>query len=182
MQASDHRGAPQVAFETGRYSAQHIVAGLALAGAAIALSSLFARRSVPSRPSEAKPDRLGPAARKPPPAVFALLWPPLFTGLTLAGLRIWSAAPSRQRTRALTLWSLLQAFNGLWMALGPRRLGGRLTTAVASLGTAAAFAWQAREIEAPHSAADAPVRTWKSFATGVSDEFRRRREAQATVH
>lgn len=186
MHPSDHRGAPHKAFETGRYSAEHILAGLALAGGAILVSSWFARSSTPTRPAakgERDPDRLGPAARKPPPAVFALIWPPLFTALTLSGLRIWNAPSSRRRTRALTLWSLLQGFNALWMALGPRRLGGRLTTAVATAGTAAAFAWQARGLEPSQSDDAAPPASWTALASGVTAGLRRRRHVHgATVH
>lgn len=179
MQTPDHRGPPQKAFERGRYSAQHIAAGLALAGAAIALSSLFAMRSTPATAARLKPgaDRLGPGSRRPPPAILGLIWPPLFTALTLAGLRIWNAPPSRQRTRALTLWSLLQGFNALWMALGPRRLGGRLTTAVATAGTAAAFAWQAHGVDA---GVEMTARGWRGLASGVG--LRRRAEPQPTVH
>jgi tryptophan-rich sensory protein len=153
---------------------EHVLAGLALTAGAVLASALIARRNAPtdSNPEvKASYDALRRPAFQPPPAVFGIVWPPLFMALTLSGLRLWNAPPSRARTRALSLWTAIQALNALWMALGPRRLGGQLTTAVATLGTAAAFAVEARKVDAPASNLAAPYVGWIGFANILTGEL-----------
>ena len=159
----------------------HVIAGVALTVGAVLVSALVAARNAPgaSRPKVKVEDE---KLRGAPPAVFAVVWPPLFMALTLSGLRIWNAPASPARTRALTLWGLIQAFNVTWMAVGPRRLGGQLTTAVATLGAAAAYAWQARRIDAPASNLASPYLGWIGFANVLTEELWRRNQPAHTVH
>jgi len=170
--------------ERGRQPLLHVAAGLALAGAAVLAANLAARRESAlalkqSRQGVAEPDR----ATRPPPALFGLVWPPIFLALTASGLRIWNAPPSRQRSRALTLWGLALAFNALWMALGPRRFGGRVTTAIASLGASGAYAWEAHRMYAPPETMAAGPQSWRGFAGALGDRLRRRRAASGhTLH
>ncbi len=163
----------------------HVLAGVALTVGAVLVSALVAARNAPS-PNNPKIkdqyDKLKPTPLQPPPAVFAMVWPPLFLALTLSGLRIWNAPSSLARTRALTLWGMIQAFNATWMALGPKRLGGQLTTAVATLGTAAAYAWQARRIDAPAANLASPYLGWIGFANVLTEELWRRNRHAHTVH
>ena len=164
-------------------AAKHVAAGLALTAGAVLISALIARRNAPGEGSTdiARRD-LSPPAFQPPKAVFGVIWPPLFIALTLSGLRLWSAPASAARTRALSLWTAIQGLTALWMALGTRRLGGRLTTAVATLGTAAAFALQARRIEAPASGLAAPYLGWIGFANVLTEQLWRRSAGPVTVH
>ncbi len=161
----------------------HIAAGIAMSVGAVLISAMAARRTAPATDTKAKafPGRSRPAALQAP-AVFAVVWPPLFMALTLSGLRIWNAPPSPARTRALTLWGLIQGFNAIWMALGPRRLGGQLTTAVATLGAAAAYTWQARRIDAPAANLASPYLGWIGFANVLTEELWRRNQSAHTVH
>jgi benzodiazapine receptor len=169
----------------GDQARSHVLAGVALTVGAVLVSALVSARNAPS-PRNAKVkaeyDKLNPTPLQPPPAVFAVVWPPLFMALTLSGLRIWNAPASPARTRALTLWGLIQAFNATWMALGPKRLGGQMTTAVATLGAAAAYAWQARRIDAPAANLASPYLGWIGFANVLTEELWRRNQHAHTVH
>ena len=99
--------------------------------------------------------------------------------LTLSGLRIWNAPRSAARTQALTLWGAVQALNAVWMALGPKRLGGQLATAVASLGTAGAYVWRARQVDPPAASMVAPYVGWIGFANVLTEELWRRTRGAA---
>ena len=166
---------------TGR----HVLIGLAITGGAVLASALIARANAPTgdHPQvKADYDALEQPALKPPPAAFALIWPPLFLALTLSGLRIWNAPRSPARTQALTLWGAVQALNAVWMALGPRRLGGQLAAAVASLGTSAAYAVRARKVDPPAANMVTPYLGWISFANVLTEELWRKNAARPTIH
>jgi tryptophan-rich sensory protein len=174
----------QIANSQGR-SARHILLGLAITGGAVLVSALIARQSAPTddHPGlKADYDALEQPGFKPPRAAFAVIWPPLFLALTISGLRIWNAPRSPARTQALTLWGAVQALNALWMALGPRRLGGQLATAVASLGTSAAYAMRARKVDAPAAGMVAPYLGWISFANVLTEELWRKNAPKPTIH
>ena len=111
-----------------------------------------------------------------------MIWPPLYMALTLSGLRIWNAPRSAARTQALTLWGTVQALNAVWMALGPRRLGGGMAAAVASLGTAGAYVWRARRVDPPAANMVAPYVGWIGFANVLSEELWRKNTASQTLH
>jgi len=170
-----------VAGSRGR-AVTHVVAGLGLTVGAVMVSALIARRNAPidDNPEiQAQYDRLKRPAFQPPKAVFGIVWPPLFMALTLSGLRLWNAPASAARTRALSLWTAIQGLNALWMALGPRRLGGQLTTAVATLGTACAYAVEARKIDAPAAGLAAPYLGWIGLANILTEELWRKNRGAA---
>jgi len=174
----------QVANARGR-SVRHLLLGVAVTAGAVGLSALIARSHAPTADNpavKADYDSLEQPGLKPPRAAFAVVWPPLFLALTLSGLRIWNAPKSPARTQALTLWGMVQALNALWMALGPRRLGGQLATAVASLGTSAAYALRARQVDAPAAGMVAPYLGWISFANVLTEELWRKNAAKPTIH
>ncbi|MCR5877882.1 tryptophan-rich sensory protein [Phenylobacterium sp. J367] len=116
-----------------------VLTGLAVAGGVVAVSALLAkafepRAELPETYSDYE-DPNAPAPPKPPPKrLFAVLWPPLFLGLTMSGLRIWALPRGPARTQALALWGVAQALNTVWMAFGPKRLGGEVASTVASVG------------------------------------------------
>ncbi len=165
-------------------TARHVAAGLGLTAGAVLISAAIARRNAPidGNPEiQAQYGALKRPAFQPPKAVFGIVWPPLFMALTLSGLRLWNAPASAARTRALTLWTAIQGLNALWMALGPRRLGGQLTTAVATLGTAAAYALEARRIDAPAAGLAAPYLGWIGLANILTEELWRKNRGGAKV-
>jgi benzodiazapine receptor len=174
----------EVANARGR-SLRHVLLGVAITAGAVGLSALIARRSAPTADNpeaKAEYDGLEQPRFKPRRAAFAIIWPPLFLALTLSGLRIWNAPRSPARTQALTLWGMVQALNALWMALGPRRLGGQLATAVASLGTSVAYALRARQVDAPAANMVAPYLGWISFANVLTEELWRKNTTRPTIH
>ena len=166
-------------------AARHIGVGLALAGAAILLSALVARghkRRALDDEIASDGERRRPPVFEPPKALSGVFWPPLFIALTLSGLRLWNAPSSAARTRALTLWTAIQGLNAVWMSLGPARLGGKLTAAVATLGTALAYAFQARQIDAPAASLAAPYLGWMGLANVLTEQLWRRTPASVTLH
>ncbi len=167
----------------GRHPATHVAAGLALAAAAVITAHLISRRhAAPADIGHTDYDPLEHAPLSSPPTLLGVVWPPMFMALTLSGLRIWNAPPSRQRSRALTLWGLAQAFNALWMALGPRRLGGKITTAVATIGASGAYAWEAHRLYSPSAEIFHAPQSWRGLAGVLGERFAKRRTAAHTVH
>lgn len=166
-------------------SMQHVLIGLGLTAAAVGISALVARAHAPTEDHpevHSDYEELEQPKIKPPPFVFSLVWPPLFLALTLSGLRIWNAPKSAARTQALTLWGVVQSLNALWMALGPRRLGGQLAAATAALGTAGAYVWRAKRVDAPAANMVAPYVGWIGFANVLTEELWRKNRDRPTVH
>ena len=179
------RGAVDSLANSRGRSTQHVMIGLAVTAGAVLGSAMVAKLNAPTADNpkiKAAYDRLEQPALKPSPKAFALVWPPLFMALTVSGLRIWNAPRSPQRTQALTLWGVVQALNALWMALGPRRLGGQLAAAVASLGTSAAYAWRARAVDPPAASLVAPYVSWVGIANVLTEELWRKNSGKPTIH
>ena len=179
------RGAVDGLVNSRGRSLQHIAVGLGLTIGAVALSALVARLNAPTPDNPeiySDYEEMVQPEIKPPPRVFALVWPPLFMALTLSGLRIWNAPASSARTQALTLWGTVQALNAIWMALGPKRLGGQIAAAVASLGTACAYVWRARKVDPPAANMVAPYVGWIGFANVLTEELWRNNRDSRTLH
>lgn len=165
-------------------STEHLLIGLGVTAAAVLGSALIARLNAPTPDdpkAQARYRAPGKPAFTPPRSAFSVIWPPLFLALTVSGLRIWNAPKSLARTQALTLWSVVQALNALWMALGPGKLGGQLATAVSSLGASAAYVWRARRVDAPAANLVAPYVGWLGFANVLTEELWRKRP-KPTIH
>lgn len=174
----------QIANSSGR-STRHLMIGVAITTGAVLASALIAARNAPtpSNPEvKLEYDKLDQPEFQPPPKAFAIIWPPLFLALTVSGLRVWNAPRSSERTQALTLWGMAQALNAVWMALGPKRLGGQLATAVASLGASMAYAWRARKVDPPAANLVAPYVGWIGFANVLTEELWRKNLPKPTIH
>jgi translocator protein len=179
------RGAVDSLANSRGRSTQHLLIGLGVTAAAVLSSAIVARLNAPTADNpkvKAQYDRLDQPAMQPPPKAFSMIWPPLFLALTVSGLRIWNAPRSPARTQALTLWGVVQALNALWMALGPRRLGGQLATAITTLGTSAAYVWRARKVDPPAASMVAPYVGWIGFANVLTEELWRKNAAKPTLH
>ena len=181
------RGAVDSLANSRGRSAQHILVGLGITVTAVAAAALLAR--VGSRTEEdgyeaysdyEPPEWELPKAR-PAPKILTNLWPPMFLALTLSGLRIWNAPASAARTQALTLWGMAQGLNAVWMALGPKRLGGQLAAAIASVGTAAAYVWRARQVDPTTASLVAPYVGWMSVANALSEGVTRPKPAETNT-
>lgn len=155
----------------------HVAMGLALAGGAVLASMLVAhayREDQSFDQYDGEYAELVTPTSKPKRALFSMIWPPMMMAMTLSGLRVWNSPPSEARTRALTLWSLVQGFNTVWMAVGTKRLGGQVTASVASLAASGAYAMAARRIEAPSSSLAGPYIGWMGLANVITDQLSRR--------
>lgn len=126
----------------------HVAAG---AGICVALIVVTAALSASGRQAPA------PGAKPSRHPLVKAIWPSLFSVTTLAALRVWNAPASRERTRALGLWSVLQASNLLFSALKPRHQAGQVTAAVVTAGLTAAYAHAASYVDEKAAAMSAPT-------------------------
>ena len=159
----------------------HVAMGVALAAGAVIAAGLIAHHNEQAKDFDQYDPEYAEMVQpvfKPKRALFGLIWPPLMMALTLSGLRVWNAPASEQRTRALTLWSLVQGFNTVWMAAGPNRLGGQVTASVASLATSAAYAFSARQVVAPASGLAGPYLGWMGLANVLTEQIWRKAPAR----
>jgi len=169
------RGAVDSLANSRGRSAQHILIGLGITVTAVAAAALLAK--VGSRADEDSYEAYSdyePAEWEKPkvrraPRFLTSLWPPMFMALTLSGLRVWNAPASAARTQALTLWGMAQGLNAVWMALGPKRLGGQLAAGIASVGTAAAYIWRARQVDPTTASLVTPYVGWIGVANALSE-------------
>ncbi|CAN7530394.1 tryptophan-rich sensory protein [Phenylobacterium sp. LjRoot225] len=166
-------------------SMEHLLIGLGVTAGAVLGSAVIARLNAPTSDTpkrRGERDVVDPPSSAPRLHAFSIIWPPLFLALIVSGLRIWNAPRSPARTQALTLWGVVQALNALWMALGPRKLGGQLATAVTSLGTSAAYVWRARQVDASAAKMVAPYVGWIGLANVLTEELWRKDAAKPTIH
>lgn len=166
----------------GTHPAAQIAVGAALAGGAIIAALMMGRRHERVLDDEMYAVEFAemhePVAHQPKPLT-SLLLPPLFIAMTLSGLRTWNAPASPARTRALTIWSLVQGFNALWLGLGAKRVGGQLGAATASLAASAAYAIEARKV----GGGVAPDLGWVGIANALTAQLWRRSPMRVpTIH
>jgi tryptophan-rich sensory protein len=168
--------------DAGVHPAAQVAVGAALAGGAIIAAMMMGRRHEAVLDDEMYAVEFAemhePVAHQPKPLT-SLLLPPLFIAMTLSGLRTWNAPASPARTRALTIWSLVQGFNALWLGLGARRVGGQLGAATASLAASAAYALEARKV----GGGSAPDFGWIGIANALTAQLWRRSPMRVpTIH
>lgn len=75
----------------------------------------------------------------------------------LAALARLDAPASRERTRAMGFWGVLQASNLLFSALNPRSQSGQATAALATAGLTAAYAPAASHLDPKAAVLSAPA-------------------------
>ncbi len=106
-------------------------------------------------------------ALAPPGWVFGPVWLALYTAMGVAGWLVWSAAPSRARSRALGWFAVQLVLNAAWTPVffGVPSFGGGLVVIVALL--AAIVATMIVMARASRLAAGlfAPYLAWVGFAT-----------------
>jgi tryptophan-rich sensory protein len=161
-----------------RVAPGELALGLLVTGGAVMTSALASARYSPS-PTNPRIrrdyERLDKPGFTPPDWVFAI-WGPLFTALTLSGLRVWNAPRGRERTRALAHWFGIQGLNALWLYLGfgRRRRGAMAAEAAVTVLNAAAYADAARQVDRTASWLAVPYAAWVGFAALLSEELWRR--------
>jgi len=112
----------------------------------------------------------------PPDAVFPVVWTSLYALIAWSGWRVWSAAPSRQRSAALRLWISQLAANAKWSKLffGQHRPTLALADVVALEGMIMSYISAARKVDRAAANAFIPYAAWVAFATVLNAEIARR--------
>jgi hypothetical protein len=166
-------------------AAGNLIMGLGLAAGAVLAANLVSRHvaHIPEDPeTEGEYGAYWGRGAERPSTLVAMLWPPLYMALTISGLRVWNAPASPQRSKALTLWGLIQGFNALWMAWGPKRVGGQTLATAASVGATAAYAWEASRVKAPATSATQPYAGWMGMVGVAVDRLRKAAAPTPTLH
>jgi tryptophan-rich sensory protein len=167
-------------------SLRHVALGATLCIAAAALSAVIAWKRAPTESNphlEREFDDLDKSAMEPPKSAYSMLWPALFSVMTLSALRIWNAPSGPERTRALALWGGLQGLNALWMWVSPKRRVLQLGAAISTFLTTAFYARAAEKVDRKSATLVAPYAGWVSFASLLNTElWAKNRPKGSTLH
>ena len=150
----------------------HVLLGVGLTVGFALAATVFATRTL-SATRDAPHDDHAPVTERPR-GPLSLILPAVFSVTTLSAVRVWNAPPARERTTAMTLWAAAQALNAVWIALRPAGRAMQIAAAMSSAGMAAAFAHEARKIDARAGKMASPM--------GGGVRIANRVEEQATVH
>lgn len=109
----------------------------------------------------------------PPDQAFPVVWTTLYALIAWSGWRVWSAAPSRDRDRALRLWLSQLVANAQWSKLffGQRRPFSALADVVALEGSILGYIKAARKVDRAAGNAFIPYAAWVAFATVLNAEI-----------
>ncbi|MGA9389401.1 MAG: TspO/MBR family protein [Candidatus Sulfotelmatobacter sp.] len=144
--------------------------GLATAGAAW-YGSRYSRKE--SRGSWYR--NLNKPSFTPPKEMYPVVWTALYAMMAWSGWRIWSAAPSRERNKALRLWVSQLATNAKWSKLffGEHSPTLALADAVALESMIFSYMKAARKVDAAAANAFIPYAAWVAFAAVLNSEIAR---------
>lgn len=112
----------------------------------------------------------------PPESVYPVVWTSLFALIAWSGWRVWSAAPSRERDRALKLWVAQLASNAQWSKLffGEHQPRLALADAIALESQVFSYIMAAGKVDRGAAAAFIPYGAWLAYATVLNAEIARR--------
>ncbi|MGA6979949.1 MAG: TspO/MBR family protein [Candidatus Sulfotelmatobacter sp.] len=144
--------------------------GLAVTGAAL-YGSRYSRRE--SRAAWYRD--LEKPSFAPPKHVYPIVWTSLYALMAWSGWRIWSAAPSRERKRALRLWVSQLATNAKWSKyfFGLHSPTLALADAIALEGVILSYMRAARKVDTAAANAFIPYAAWVAFAAVLNSEIAR---------
>lgn len=113
---------------------------------------------------------------KPPDWVIPVAWGLIETAMATATYRLLRHPASGPRNRALGLLAVNTVSIGAWSRLffGGRDLATSTVAAAAMVGTGAAYAAQARQVDKPAALAGVPFVAWVAFATLLTAALWRR--------
>jgi tryptophan-rich sensory protein len=111
----------------------------------------------------------------PPPQVYPAVWTSLYALMAWSGWRIWCAAPSRERKRALRLWVAQLATNAKWSKyfFGKHSPTMALADAIALEGEILSYMKAARKVDPAAAHAFIPYAAWVAFAAVLNSEIAR---------
>lgn len=158
--------------------AGHVLLGVALTVGFALAATAFASRTVRPRPRSRSLANDDAPITERPRGPLSLILPAVFSVTTLSAVRVWNAPPARERTVAMTLWAAAQALNAVWIALRPAGRNLQILAAMSSAGLAAAFAHEARKLDARAGKLAAP----SGGAVAMANMVDRKAEGRPTVH
>jgi tryptophan-rich sensory protein len=111
----------------------------------------------------------------PPDEVFPVAWTGLYALIAYSGWRVWSAAPSPQRDKALRLWISQLAANAQWSKLFFKQRSPVLALAdiFALEGSIIGYIAAAHRVDRTAAYAFVPYAAWVAFATVLNAEILR---------
>ncbi|HLV89202.1 MAG TPA: TspO/MBR family protein [Candidatus Sulfotelmatobacter sp.] len=111
----------------------------------------------------------------PPEGAFPVIWSALYAAIAWSGWRVWSSAPSRERTTALKLWLSQLAANAQWSKLffGDHRPSLALADVLSLEGLIVSYISAARKVDRAAGNAFIPYAAWVAFATVLNAEIAR---------
>jgi benzodiazapine receptor len=112
----------------------------------------------------------------PPDSAYPAIWTTLFALIAWSGWRVWCAAPSRDRDRALKLWITQLASNAEWSKLffGEHRPTVALSDALALESQVISYILTARKVDRAAANAFIPYGAWLAYTTLLNAEIVRR--------
>ena len=135
--------------------AAHVALGIALTVGFALAATVFARQTISPRPQTLADDDAPITER--PRGPLSLILPAVFSVTTLSAVRVWNAPARPERTTAMGLWAAAQALNAVWIAMRPASRNLQIAAAMSSAGLAAAFAHEARKLDARAGKLAAPT-------------------------
>lgn len=156
--------------------AAHVALGVAVTVGFALAATLFARRTIRPRPLTLGEDDAPITER--PRGPLSLILPAVFSVTTLSALRVWNAPRQHERTTAMGLWAAAQALNAVWIALRPAGRGLQIAAAMSSAGLAAAFAHEARKLDAGAGKMASPT----GGGVRLANRIERKVEQHPTLH
>jgi translocator protein len=101
--------------------------------------------------------------------VFPVVWTTLYALIAWSGWRVWSAAPSAARSKALRLWMSQMAANAHWSKIffGQRRPKLALADILALEGSILSYIVASRKVDRYASNAFIPYAAWGSVRHSV---------------
>ncbi|NJC41589.1 tryptophan-rich sensory protein [Brevundimonas alba] len=154
----------------------HVVLGVAVTVGFALAATLFASRTVRARPVHLAEDDAPISER--PRGPLSLILPAVFSVTTLSAVRVWNAPASRERHLAMGLWAAAQALNAVWIAMRPAGRALQIGAAMSSAGMAAAFAHEARKIDARAGKLASPV----GGGVHMANIMQKKADGHPTVH
>jgi translocator protein len=149
---------------------------LAAFGAATAGAAWLGARRSRSASRDSWYRELDKPSFTPPDKAFPVVWTALYAMIALSGWRVWCAAPSRQRNRALQLWISQLATNAHWS-----KLFFELRHPLTALGDVVAleriilsYIATARKVDCAAAGLFIPYAAWVAFAGVLNAEIVRR--------
>ncbi len=112
----------------------------------------------------------------PPDKAFPVVWTALYAVIALSGWRVWCAAPSRERNRALGLWIAQLAANARWSKIffGQGHPVAALGDAIALERIILSYIGAARKVDRAAAGMFVPYAAWVAFAGVLNAEIARR--------